>query len=1351
MLVRVPADVATLQQAITAVSNGGVIELAAGTYTPPAGGFEIKDLDKSFTVRAAAGAAPVLDGLGNRPLVQYRNSFVRPTQWITFQGLTLRNGYATDGSSGGLTMERAGGTFVACRFENNRTEVVNGGGGGLIVGLESKALLVDCVFDGNSAKFYGGGMSGGSWSEVYIHRCLFSGNRTDLPGHLPTAGGGALHISNSLLLISDSRFEDNRSGYVGGAIYLIGEYDDDPLQPTSRMILSNCTFTGNVAMNDPGVSTPGPTESGAVHIENDTVVDIYHSRFVGNQAMAAGALGVFRAKANIRQSVFLGNTAIGEDGWLGYGGAISLTSNDGPDATTEYGAINRPPGELLIEDTLIQGPAGAATASDAGGGVYVGGDAWSLYGENGMPQNGTAASNRAIVTLRRTVFADLVATQTALPVSGIGGGILADLTDLVVEDCAFLGSDGVGVSGSAGGGLAVINQCDAWVRETTIAGCTAESYGAAVFVQGSNLDLGDSELVENEISPGFGESVGLSYGAATFSVPAASRNAPVTGSVHDTLISNNVGLPLFDDDDADGPINDLRYDGNSIYSTTFGSTVYTDSLPGYCCRSVADLNTLVIARQAGTPSTTKSAVDNVALGAPPAVARLIAAPSTILPGGATGDPAGATEAYLGLGWSGAPATLDGAAVAGNAIVVGPTTAGPHTLTAGGASDAGTVGTRLAAGATLAAEPASVAQGEAAELEWTAFPGDFLAGFVDRTVGAVTSRWGTTSVSPGQTTTYRFYQISKQGGAVATTEVEVTCVPPEIMSFAASTVLVAPGGSSLLSWTTALATAVTLNGVVQGSLSGSTAVTPAVSTTYTLQATNACGSDSRQLVVNVAAGQAAPAQPVISAPLPADVIGVAGVSFAWSGSAGATGYDLRLFDRGTGATLFTGTLAGQASTTSLMSLADGAYLFGVRACAGGFSDAACSPYATVSFAVELAAPSGAPSITAPASGAELGVSTVAFAWTAVAPAGGGLPLYYELLVEDVSAGLAAVQIRVPDPTLTSIHSLRSSGHYRARARACHGACGPFSDPVDFAIDLPPVPTGVPAITSAVVSGGNQLAVAWSAVAGADMYQVQVVQPAPAGPGGGALTVAARQVSETSVSFPVPAGVAYIFVQACNGDGCGPFAPIQGINAAGPSPTAATLGTPMSQSTIDGPDVVFTWNRVAGDNGTNTSYRLYVQDLSRQSAALDLVTTQNYWSAKLRAEGAVYAALVVANPGSSQVVGPASTFAVRGVSAATPIMVEPTHQTQVGAGNILFRWSPVEGASLYEYYVAVCGVGSATARGVTPGLFVQVPLAATPPSTTYCSITRACPAGASCAFGSDSGWGPWNDALVTIVSP
>jgi hypothetical protein len=86
-----------------------------------------------------------------------------------------------------------------------------------------------------------------------------------------------------------------------------------------------------------------------------------------------------------------------------------------------------------------------------------------------------------------------------------------------------------------------------------------------------------------------------------------------------------------------------------------------------------------------------------------------------------------------------------------------------------------------------------------------------------------------------------------------------------------------------------------------------------------------------------------------------------------------------------------------------------------------------------------------------------------------------------------------------------------------------------------------------------------------------------------------------------------------------------------------------------------------------------------------------------------------------------------------------MVAPAHQSSVSAGNILLGWSPVAGATLYEYFVAVQGQSAPTVRGVTTGLFVQVPL--TNPAT-YSGIVRACPAGASCAAGSDAGWGPWS---------
>jgi hypothetical protein len=236
------------------------------------------------------------------------------------------------------------------------------------------------------------------------------------------------------------------------------------------------------------------------------------------------------------------------------------------------------------------------------------------------------------------------------------------------------------------------------------------------------------------------------------------------------------------------------------------------------------------------------------------------------------------------------------------------------------------------------------------------------------------------------------------------------------------------------------------------------------------------------------------------------------------------------------------------------------------------------------------------------------------------------------------------------------------------------------------------------------------------------------------------VAARQVSATSARFPVPPGAANVLVSACNGDGCGPLSAPKGISPSANALATANLGQPMDGTVVAGPTALLTWNRIASDTG-NTTYRLYIQDLSRQSAALDVLTTSNSYGAYFQAEGAAYGAQVIANPGlPTEAPGPAVRFNVSGTSAKAPTLVFPANRSTVKAGNVQVAWSPVPAATLYQYYVAVTGQAAATATGVATGLIVQVPLTA---PGSYSAIARACPAGAFCAEGSEDGWGPWSN--------
>lgn len=484
-------------------------------------------------------------------------------------------------------------------------------------------------------------------------------------------------------------------------------------------------------------------------------------------------------------------------------------------------------------------------------------------------------------------------------------------------------------------------------------------------------------------------------------------------------------------------------------------------------------------------------------------------------------------------------------------------------------------------------------------------------------------------------------------------------------------------------------------------------------------------------------------PEVTSPAAGQTIGVSAVTASWTVVRGASGYEVRVLDDA-GRTVFTGALAGGAATSAVVSLGNGTYRLLVRGCLAAFSDATCGPFGSVDgVTVALSTPAVAPEVAAPAAGATLTSSTTTLAWSAVAGA-----TSYEVLLRDTTRQRTALRITTLSGATSTVFSL-GSGRYELVVRACLSACGPASPAVPFTVSLPTLGTAVPSVTGATASG-DQLTLDWTPVDGADLYQVQLVHPT-AGPGGGALTVAARQVSTTTATLAAPAGPLSALVTACNGGTCGtPSTPFP--VSATLTPQVPSLGTPMAGTVVPGPVVAFSWNRVRVDDATNTTYRLYVADLSRQQPALDVYTTGTAFAAYLAAEGGRYDAQVVANPGcaaagagcsAAESAGAASGFNVAGSSAAAPTLAVPAHRGRVSEGNVALGWTPVPGAALYEYYVSGGGRNPA-ARGVTSGLFAQVPLPASGgQATAYVAIARACPAGTSCAPGSDAGWGPWSD--------
>lgn len=768
-ILHVPGDLASLQDAIYAVSDGGIIELAAGIYFAPEDGFRINDLGKGFTIRAVSGATVVLDGGGNYDILRFINSSLSHGKPVTFEGITFANGRSTThGVAGGVSLHSAQATFINCTFRDNQGAQSSTGGGGVLVAVRSTAFFIDCTWENNTATQFGGGLAVEDYSRVYIHSSTFTNNRTNIPGHSVTAAGGGIHVGNSTLRVSETLFEGNQAGYVGGAIYAIGTWTDPVSTPQSDVIIVDSTFISNEAVRDPSVSSTLPTEGGAVHAEDQTLIKIHGSSFVKNKAHTGGGVNLYRAEVKITDSVFQGNQATGTGPANGFGGAISAVSNDTSNATTGYGGINRPSARLTVEDTLIQGQYDSVTTvAQIAGGIYATGDTNRHYGINGVSKMGTLADNRAVVTLNGVILSDLDVQEDAGVVgTGMGGGILVDIVDLTMQDSMVIDSDAIGSNYSSGGGIAVIQHSIANISDTTIAHNSAGKYGGGVYAQGVTINLTNCNLIGNIINS--------NYGSAIFTAPMLDRGLAVDGVVQDCMIVDNVGLPIFDDDGLNAPYNTMRYDGNQFFDDRFlnggeaSALIYSNSIANveYRWRNTSELNDLVIVHSNGT-STPKSLVPNTALTSAPAVGALLAAPTALLlPINTSGYSMTQPRAYLGYISSGDSVTLNSQTLTSSSIgVIATNESGQHTLSVDESSYTAEVLAEI--------EPLvsfSVVSGDTYDtLVWSLEQGTFLDVAIDQGVTIPSSPYGSVQVPARNNRTYHLFTVTEEGGVVATVD------------------------------------------------------------------------------------------------------------------------------------------------------------------------------------------------------------------------------------------------------------------------------------------------------------------------------------------------------------------------------------------------------------------------------------------------------------------------------------------------------------------------------------------------------------------------------------------------------
>jgi predicted outer membrane repeat protein len=660
-LVQVPSGRADLlQEAIGSVANGGVIEVAAGVYTPNSA-FVISDGAKGFTIRAAPGALVVLSG-GGHDILRFPIAPNSSAPAVAFERLVFSGGRTTENFiGGGLTLVHANAIFTACRFENNSADPSLTGGGAFWIEGGSVSFR-DCEWNDNSSKNYGAALSALD-ARVFLRGCTFRNNRTNLAGHSPTALGGAINNTDSLLQIDNCRFEGNQAGYVGGAIFCGGDWS----KPGARLSVNNSLFVGNVAGPYPSQAPPANPLGGAVHMEDNTTAKFVNCRFQNNTAEQGGALSSYRTVTDLDGCVFQGNTATGTIGAAGSGGSIFGISADVPDSSTANGTINRRPVTLRIKDSLFRGQGGGNRDSQHGGAIFVAGDLHAAFGLNGVNQNGSEASNRAVVDLTRTAFVDLTATGTAGAMTG--GFVTLTMDQTIVDNCT---------STDRSGGLQLAQRSSATITNSTVARCRAASLGAGLAVYATDLHMTGTNLVQNQIT-GNGNGTAMIVGpiSAGNEVPVATD---ATGLVENCVFANNSGGEnIYDSDATSAPFNRLQYGSNTIFPND--RTAYNNDLGG--ARTVAELNTFSLLRAGGT-TTIKAPTPNIGSTSAPVVGSLLMVPPTILQSGAPGESL-PIPSYLVYASNGGNATLDGAPQAAGSGVAPTSVNGVHTLTVGSAS------------------------------------------------------------------------------------------------------------------------------------------------------------------------------------------------------------------------------------------------------------------------------------------------------------------------------------------------------------------------------------------------------------------------------------------------------------------------------------------------------------------------------------------------------------------------------------------------------------------------------------------------------------------------------------------
>ena len=301
-ILSVPQQFGTIQQAIDAAEDYDVVLVDDGIYTGD-GNRDLQLTGKSITIRGENGPQNTIidcNGTENDPHRGFNFTNNTNTNAI-FAGFTIKNGFVLVNNDGaGIDCKNnlsSTLTISECNITENTVLAGRGGYGGGISVIDGIYFINNCHISNNFSS-NGGGISSGYWCWPYeicnatnltINNCSISNNSAVSGGGIfcgasnvkikNTAvtsnsadyfGGGLYCYGKTTTTITNCNISANSSAYHGGGCFNEGNTtkiknsvisnnsaadDGGGCLNVGTLIVKNCTFTGNAALNGYALAT----------------------------------------------------------------------------------------------------------------------------------------------------------------------------------------------------------------------------------------------------------------------------------------------------------------------------------------------------------------------------------------------------------------------------------------------------------------------------------------------------------------------------------------------------------------------------------------------------------------------------------------------------------------------------------------------------------------------------------------------------------------------------------------------------------------------------------------------------------------------------------------------------------------------------------------------------------------------------------------------------------------------------------------------------------------------------------------------------------------------------------------